>query len=147
MRCDVKAVNLIAPSLVNQKAKDQNCDDAIFIRNDFITEATFSNVFMVDQNECLITHPADHLILCGITRNRIIAIAKEHGLKVVEKKFTLANLLEAKEVFLTSTTFAIRPVSQINGKNLASFNIKKSAQQNFKIASFLSNQYQEFMQS
>jgi len=145
LRCDIKSVNLIAPSLVNQKAKDQDCDDAIFIRDKVITEATFANVFMVDENDCLITHPADNFILNGITRNRIIAIAKANNIKVEEKKFSLDQLLKAKEVFLTSTTFAVRPVSQINGEKLASFNIKNSPQQNFKIASLLSQKYQEFM--
>ena len=47
-RCDIKTVNLLASTLVNQKAKDAGFDDAIFVRDGIVTEATYANVFIVE---------------------------------------------------------------------------------------------------
>jgi D-alanine transaminase len=114
LRCDIKSIALLASTLINQKAKDAGFDDAIFIRNQIITEATFANVFIVDQENNLITKIADNQILCGITRNRIISLAKENKISVIEKNFSLAEMLKAKEVFLTSSSLIVRPVVKIN---------------------------------
>lgn len=114
-RCDIKSVGLFAASMINQEAKNRGFDDAIFVRNNFVTEGSFANLFMV-KNQVLITHPADNFILCGITRNRFIAIAKEQGIKVEERKFSVDELLDANEVFLTSSSLILRPAREINGK-------------------------------
>lgn len=140
-RCDIKTVNLLASTLCNQKAKDQGFDDAIFVRDNFVTEATFANVFMVDNKNNLITHPADNNILCGITRNRLIEIAKSHKINVIEKKFTIEEMYTANEVFLTSSSLIIRPLNKINQHSLKNFhNIKSS------IALLLKKQYENFIE-
>jgi D-alanine transaminase len=116
-RCDIKTVNLLASTLINQKAKEAGFDDAIFVRDGVITEATYANVFIVDDKKNLITHPANNHILCGITRNRLIKIAREKNINVIEKKFGIDEMMQACEVFLTSSTLIIRPVFQINGQD------------------------------
>lgn len=113
-RCDIKTVGLLASSLMNQKAKDDGASDMIFIRDGFITEATFANAFIVDGQGKIITRAADNFILCGITRNRLIKIAQDHGIEVEERKFDLDELLAAKEVFLTSSSLILRPVTKVN---------------------------------
>ena len=140
LRCDIKTVNLLASTLVNQKAKDLGFDDAIFVRDNTITEATFANVFMVNQQNQLITHPANNHILCGITRNRIIKLAKEQGFVVAEQAFDYQQLLSAKEVFLTSSSSLIRPVYQIDS---TIFNQNK----NFSVAKLLQEKYNIFIDS
>ncbi len=140
-RCDIKTVGLLASTLVNQKAKDSGFDDAIFVRDGVITEATFANAFIVDENETLITKPADNLILCGITRNRLIEIAKKKGLKIIEKNFGVAELMSAKEVFLTSSNLILRPVTKIDGKIIGeNFYQGRSG----KVAEMLSEEYKNF---
>ncbi|MFT5703503.1 MAG: D-alanine transaminase, partial [Rickettsiales bacterium] len=74
-RCDIKSIGLIASSMIRQKAYDEGFDDAILIRDGFITEATFANVFIVDKNGILITRPADNFVLTGITKKRIVKLA------------------------------------------------------------------------
>ncbi len=118
-RCDIKSVALFASSFLNQKAKDLGYDDVIFIRDEFVTEGSFANAFIVDENGVLITKAPDHNILQGITRNRFIKIAIEKGLKVEEKNFSLGDMLKAKEVFLTSSSLILRPVTKINDKIIA----------------------------
>lgn len=140
LRCDIKTVNLLASTITNQKAKDLGFDDAIFIRDNIITEATFANVFIVNQQNQLITHPANQHILCGITRNRIIKIAKEQGFEVLERTFDYPQLISAKEVFLTSSSLLIRPIYKIND---VIFNAKKD----FSVAKLLIEKYNIFIDS
>ena len=142
-RCDIKTVNLLASTLVNQKAKDAGFDDAIFVREGVITEATYANVFIVDANENLITHPADNHILQGITRNRLIKIAREKNINVIEKKFGIDEMMKACEVFLTSSTLIIRPVFQINGQEI--LGRKKASKPS--LAKILKDDYENFFNS
>jgi branched-subunit amino acid aminotransferase/4-amino-4-deoxychorismate lyase len=114
LRCDIKTVGLLASSLINQKAKDAGFDDVIFLRDGVVTEASFANVFIIDENDILVTKAANNLILCGITRNRIIDIALQKGIKVAERNFGRDELVKAKEVFLSSSSMIIRPVVKID---------------------------------
>jgi len=139
-RCDIKTVNLLASTLTNQKAKDQGFDDAIFVRDGVVTEATYANVFIVDKKNNLITHPVDNYILCGITRNRIINIALENKINVIEKKFSVDEMSQANEVFLTSSTLKIRPVAQIDETIIFS-----NDHHNLTITKLLNDKYQEFI--
>jgi D-alanine transaminase len=134
-RCNIKSTSLLASCWIRDKAIKHGADDAILVRDEwestqgvtqkvlhkntqtyqsYVTEATFANVFIVDKFDTLITRNADNFILQGITRNRIIDLAKKNGIVVLEKKFTVEELLEAKEVFLSSTTLLIRPVTKID---------------------------------
>jgi D-alanine transaminase len=138
-RCDIKSISLLTSSWIRQKATEAGADDSILIRDEwgflqsgagqvsgenketyqkYVTEATFANVFIVDQNDTLITRNADNLVLCGITRNRLIDLAKKNGIAVLEKKFTVEEMFAAKEVFLSSTTLFVRPVSKVDGQKI-----------------------------
>lgn len=137
-RCDIKSVALLPSTLINQKAKDSGFSDAVFVRDGFVTEGTFANAFIVDENDNLITRAPDNFILCGITRNRLISIAKEKGINVIERSFTVDEMLAAKEVFLTSSSLILRPISKIDGKVIADG-------RNRKIAKILKDAYDEFV--
>lgn len=139
-RCDIKSVALFASSFVNQKAKDSGFDDAIFVRDGVVTEGSFANIFIVDANETLITKAPDSLILQGITRNRFIEIAKEKGIKVKERNFSVDEMLNASEVFLTSSSLLLRPASKINDREIG-------GGKNRKIATILNQAYEEFIKN
>lgn len=115
---DIKSTSLLASSLMNQKAKDLHFDDALFVRDKIITEATYSNFFMVDNENNLITKKADNRILNGITRQRIIDLALKNNIQVLEKDFTVDEVFQAKEAFLSSSTLMIRPVIKIDKKEI-----------------------------
>ncbi len=114
--CDIKSISLLASSLLKKKAYDQGFEDVVYIKNSFITEASFANIFIVDEDNTLITTPADESILEGITRNRIIELAAANGIKIEYRKFSLEEVLSAKEVFLTSSTLLVRPVTSVDDK-------------------------------
>ena len=137
-RCDIKSVALFASSMVNQKAKDEGFDDALFIRDGFVTEGSFANLFIVDANDILVTRPADGLILQGITRNRIIELAAKNNIKFEERKFTLDEVLASKEVFLTSSSLIVRPASSVDGKQI-------DDGKNRKISTILRDAYLDFI--
>jgi len=115
-RCDIKSIGLLASSLCKQKAADLGYAEAIFVRKDKITECTFSNLFIVDSIDNLITKPLDNFILSGITRRRVIELAKQLNIKIIEEEIDTTQLLAAKEVFSTSTTLLIRPITSVNGQ-------------------------------
>jgi D-alanine transaminase len=138
-RCDIKSTALLASSWIRQKAFDAGADDAILVRDGFVTEATFANVFIVDEYGSLITREANNFILCGITRNRIIDLARKYGIRVVERKFSAQEMMNAKEVFLSSTTLFVRPVSNIDGNIIEDGRVGE-------VSKCLLNLYQEFLE-
>ena len=137
-KCDIKTVGLLASTMMNQKAKDSGFDDVIFLRDGIVTEASFANAFIVDENDILVTKGADELILCGITRNRLIEIAKKNSIKVAERNFGVDEMMKAKETFLTSSSLILRPVVKIDGKQIADGKVGK-------VARLLRDEYQKFI--
>jgi len=115
LRCDIKTLNLLGAVLVKQYAKDAGAQDCILHRNGIVTECSSSNVFAV-KNGALYTHPANHLILHGITRQIVIELARENGIPVHEEAFTTDFLKQADELFLTSTTAEIMPFISVDGQ-------------------------------
>ena len=115
-RCDVKSVALLANVLSKQSARECGATEAVFVReaDRVVTEGGSSNVFMVDPNGTLVTHPATTAILGGITRERVIKLASELGIPVELRPFTLDEALAAREVFVTSTTLAVLPIVRID---------------------------------
>lgn len=113
LRCDIKTLNLLGNVLAKQKAHVSGAGEAILHRESAVTEGSSSNVFIV-KNGQLVTHPADHFILNGITRLFVFDLAKQLDIPYVERKFTVEELLDADEVFITSTSNEVNPVIQID---------------------------------
>lgn len=113
-RCDIKTVGLLAACLAKHQAQQQGADDAILIKEGYITEGSSSNFFIVNHDNEIITRPLSHSILPGITRQAIIQLAKEAHLKVIERLLTLEETKNAKEAFISSATTLIWPVISID---------------------------------
>ncbi|MGV3465627.1 MAG: D-amino-acid transaminase [Heyndrickxia sp.] len=117
LRCDIKSLNLLGNIMAKQKAAESGCFEAIQHRGDLVTEGSSSNVFMI-KNGILITHPAVNLILNGITRQVILKICKDKQIPVKEEVFTVNDIVDADEVFISSTTSEIMPIVQLDGKKI-----------------------------
>ncbi|HZW67884.1 MAG TPA: D-amino-acid transaminase [Pseudogracilibacillus sp.] len=111
--CYIKSLNLLPNVLAKQKAEEKDAFEAILHRDDIVTEASAANVFIVKQG-ILYTHPEAKTILSGCTRASVIRFAHEKSLPLKEEAFTVEQLLEADEVFITSSLSEIIPVIQIN---------------------------------
>lgn len=117
LRCDIKSINLLPNLLAKQEAVDHQAHEAILHRNGQVTEGSSSNVFMV-KGDTLYTHPANHLILDGITRRLVLKLCAQLNLSVSEQTFSVNQLWQADELFLTGTTTEIMPVIQVDGKKI-----------------------------
>jgi len=114
-RRDIKTVSLLANVLAKNEAVRKNAYEAILIDKGKITEATASNVWIVKNNK-LFTHPTNTDILKGVTRESIKRIIKNNKLQLNEKSFTIKQLYNADEVFITSSTNLVTPIIKIDSK-------------------------------
>jgi branched-chain amino acid aminotransferase len=78
-----------------------------------VSEGSGENIFMV-QNGVLITPAFGSSILPGITRNTVIALARELGIKVIEEQIPREALYIADEVFFTGSAAEITPIASID---------------------------------
>ncbi|MBM3555360.1 MAG: D-amino-acid transaminase [Alphaproteobacteria bacterium] len=116
-RCDIKSVGLLPNVIAKQAAREAGAYEAWLVgEGDLVTEGGSTNAWIVDRDGRLRTHPATNAILNGITRQRVIALARAAGLSVEERPFTLAEAFGAREAFLTSTTSYVLPIVRINDR-------------------------------
>ena len=101
--------------MANEHAERAGCDEAIFHRGERVTECSHSNVHII-KDGVLKTAPCDELILPGITRAHILAICRREGIPVVEEPFTLREMMEADEVFFSSSSALTSRVVKIDGR-------------------------------
>lgn len=115
-RRDIKSINLLPNVLARQQAVRAGAFEAILVEPDGrVTEGSSSNVFAVFGDE-VHTAPADHHILGGITRDLVIAAAREAAIPVREEPFALDRLREAGEIFLSGTVSEVLAVTVLDGK-------------------------------
>jgi len=117
--CDIKSTSLVANVMLKQQAVEANVEDAILIKNSMVSEGTASNVFIV-KDGVLITPPTGHNLLPGITRDLVIEIAKNNAILVEEREIKEVELLDADEIWMTSSTREIAPVIRLNGETVGS---------------------------
>lgn len=109
LKCNVKSLNLLGNVLAKNQAAERGAKEAVLHRNGYITEGSSSNVFVI-KDKVLYTHPANNLILNGITRKVVIEIANSAGYMVEEKPFDVEFFESADEAFTTSSTTEIIPI-------------------------------------
>ena len=109
LRCDLKTIQLLPNVLARQAATEAAASEAIFVRDGVITEGTHTTVFAVIDG-VLRTHPANHLVLPGVTRDVVLGLARDAGLAVRQAAIRLDELPNATELFLSGTTTDITPV-------------------------------------
>ena len=114
LKSNTKATSLLANTLYAQEAKNNDAEETILYRDGIVTEASSSNVFIVKSN-CIYTHPKGPNILPGITREKVIECAKINNINVEESSFTKEQLMNADEVWISSSTREIIPITIIDG--------------------------------
>jgi D-alanine transaminase len=116
-RVDIKSVSLLPNVLGKQIAKEKGAYEAWMVTDDGqVTEGTSTNAWIVTTGGALVTRAADTSILNGVTRLAILRLAREAGLSVEERPFSIDEALNAAEAFLSSTTSFVMPVIRIDGK-------------------------------
>lgn len=116
LRCDIGSLNLLGSVLAADEAARKNAQKALLFRKDrnAVTEGTDANFFAV-KDDVLWTHPADHFIRNGVTREIVKeTLAPALGLTVVEKAMTPDFVRGAAEAFFTDTADEIVPITAID---------------------------------
>jgi D-alanine transaminase len=114
-RCHLKTTMLLPAMLARQRARRVGAEDAIFIRDGFVTEATAANVFAVLDGQP-VTPPLSNYLLPGVTREALLELYTREGIAYREEPISAERLLDAEELFLTSTNGELRPIVQLDGR-------------------------------
>lgn len=116
-RVDIKSTSLLPNVLAKQEAKDSNAYEAWFVDKDGnVTEGSSTNAWIVTKDGTLVTRPAEFGILRGITRTTLVSLAKEQGIKVEERPFSIEEARSAREAFITAASTIVMPVTSIDDK-------------------------------
>jgi D-alanine transaminase len=116
-RVDIKAIALLPNVLAKQAAREQGAREAWFVDGrGYVTEGSSTNAWIVTRDGKVVTRPADHGILRGITRAVLIEAIKAQGLAFEERPFTVDEALAAREAFVTAASQIVMPVVRIDGR-------------------------------
>lgn len=111
-----KTTQLLYAVLAKEAAREAGADDAWLVDNGMVTEGTSANAHIIDSRGVLVSHPVDHGVLPGISRLSVLPLAKDMGLQVEERAFSVEELLAAREAFITSATTVVMPVVEVDGR-------------------------------
>lgn len=112
--CHLKTIALLANVLARQQAVEQDADDAILVRDGLLTECAAGNLYLVRAG-VIHTPCQDHRILPGITRAILLELLANAGIPYQERDISVAELPTADEVWASSSTKELVPITQING--------------------------------
>ncbi len=109
---EVKSINYAAAVRLIPEMKKANAIEVLYHSGGEVAETSRANVFIVTREGTLVT-PAEG-ILEGITRKRILELARDR--EVETRRVSLEEVMNAREVFITSTTKGAMPISKIDGQ-------------------------------
>ncbi len=115
--CHIKAITLLPNVLLRQQAVERDAVEAILIRDGLVIEGAASNVFVI-QNGAILTPAKAPYMLTGITRNLVLELAEQDELPCQETDISESRLRQADEIWITSSTREIVPVTVLDGKSV-----------------------------
>jgi D-alanine transaminase len=118
-RRDIKSLSLLAQVLAKQAAADSGAHEAWMVEDGFVTEGGSSSAFIITKDGAIVVRPLSNAILPGLTRKATLRLAKEAGLRLEERFFTLDEAFEAAEAFNTSASVFVLPVVSIDDRPVA----------------------------
>tara|TARA_Y100000589_G_scaffold278945_1_gene274648 strand:+ start:2011 stop:2850 length:840 start_codon:yes stop_codon:yes gene_type:complete len=138
--CHIKTVSLLPNVLLKQKALKKNAFECLMLDDyGYITEATTSNIWIL-KNNILITTPLTSNILPGVTRKKLIELAKTLNIQVCEDKFKEIDVYKADNVFITNSSSIILEANKLNGKKLKVKNNKILKNIKFEMLKVINNE-------
>jgi branched-chain amino acid aminotransferase len=126
---EIKTTNYLPVVYFRDELKEQNAVDVLYHQGGQVTELSRCNLFYV-KNGIVLTNEVG--ILKGVTRKKVIEIIEKHfPLEITS--FTLKDLYEADEVFLTSTTKKVMPITQIDQQKISSGEVGKISRELYEM--------------
>ena len=114
-RRDIKSISLLGQCYAKNQATIAGADECFMVEDGYVTEAGSSSAFII-KDRTLITKPLSNEILPGIRRNRLLNLAKQIGLQIQERKFSMDEVYNADECFISAATIILLPVIKADGK-------------------------------
>jgi D-alanine transaminase len=114
LRCDIKSISLLPNVLLRQLAIDAGCVETILLREGAMTEGAASNIFVV-RSGTVLAPPKDHLMLPGITYDVVLELTRANGMSCEIRRITEAELRDAEELWLTSSTKEVLAITELDG--------------------------------
>lgn len=121
---NIKSISLLGQCIAKDLAYKAGVYECFMTENGHVTECSSSSAFII-KNDTLITKALSNEILPGIRRNKILKIAKEIKLKIQERDFTMQEVYDADEVFISAATIIILPVVKADDKTINNRQIGK----------------------
>jgi D-alanine transaminase len=115
-RRDIKSVCLLPQVLAKRIAKAEGCDEAWMVEDGFVTEGASSTAYIITEDGRIITRGNSKTTLPGCTRLAVLDLAREQGLTVEERPFSVEEAMSAREACLTSASNFVVPITAIDGK-------------------------------
>src|SRR5918995_1635271 len=113
-RCDIKTTALLANVLMRQRAADADAQEAILVRDGDVLEGSSTSVFVVSKG-VIATPPNSSRILPGTTRDVTLELA-EGEMPVTVRRIGIDELRTADEVWISSATRDVMPITRIDGR-------------------------------
>lgn len=117
-RCDIKATGLMANVLAIREAQQRGAQEALLVRQGYLTEGASCNLFLVEQGR-IYTPLMDRHTLAGTTRSLLLELIRAAGSNCTEQAIAEQRLKHADEVWISSSTRGVLPVVQINNQPVA----------------------------
>jgi len=113
--CHIKSTSMLGNVLAKQQAIDAGVDEVIQFRNNYLTEGSSCNIWVV-KNGTLLAPPRDHLILEGIRYGLLEELARTCELPCASRPITRDEVFAADELMLTSASREILPIVALDGQ-------------------------------
>ncbi|HTV42863.1 MAG TPA: branched-chain-amino-acid transaminase [Candidatus Sulfotelmatobacter sp.] len=131
----IKSLNYLNNILAKIEANNSGFEEAIMLNAEgYVAECTADNLFIIKSGE-LFTPPLSAGALYGITRQTVIELAVQDGMKVCEPNLTRYDIYNADECFLTGTGAEIMPVIRVDGRTIGtgkSGRITRKLEENYR---------------
>lgn len=115
-RRDIKSISLLAQVMAKREAQVAGADEALLVTEDGMVNEGGSSSAHIVRRGGIVTRPLSRDILAGVTRAALMALAREEGMGLEERAFSLREAMEAEECFLTAASLPVCPVVEIDGR-------------------------------
>ena len=113
MKSNIKSISLLGNVLLKNHASSNGCYETLLVRNQKLTEGSTSNVFTV-KDEIIYTPKLSNELLPGVTRGLLIKLLNQNNLKVIESDIYQSDLINADEVWCSSSTNSVVPIVKVD---------------------------------
>ena len=128
----IKSLNYLDHVLSWEEAQSRDFDEAVVLneRGEIVSAAT-ANLFWA-RNGTLHTPALSTGALAGVTRERVIDIAGKRFIPMLEGIYEMADLTDADEIFLTSSSLGVAPVTTFDFRRYAPGSLTEILRQDFQ---------------